>query len=180
MMAEEFSDEQPQAQLDPGKYWDLVLRRRWHWLLPFFLGWIAVWGASWFLPSVYRSGTLILVEQPSVSKDLVPTNSSSDLQDRLDSITQQLRSRTRLLRVIDRLNLYGKQRASHVSDDALVEKMNKDLDIELVRTPGKDKLSSFNIYLFFRRQSLHRATGDRRAHQHPDQRESGGRYPELR
>ena len=74
MMAEEFSDEQPQAQLDLGKYWDLVVRRRWHLLLPFFLGWIAVWGASWFLPSVYRSGTLILVEQPSVSKDLVPTN----------------------------------------------------------------------------------------------------------
>ena len=76
MMAEEFSDEQPQAQLDLGKYWDLVVRRRWHLLLPFFLGWIAVWGASWFLPSVYRSGTLILVDQPSVSKDLVPTTCS--------------------------------------------------------------------------------------------------------
>jgi len=96
-MTEEFSDEQPQAQLDLGKYWDLVVRRRWYLLLPFFLGWIAVWGASWFLPSVYRSGTLILVDQPTVSKDLVPTNAASDLQDRLDSITQQLRSRTRLL-----------------------------------------------------------------------------------
>ena len=145
-MTEEFSDEQPQAQLDLGKYWDLVVRRRWYLLLPFFLGWIAVWGASWFLPSVYRSGTLILVEQPSVSKDLVPTSASSDLQDRLDSITQQLRSRTRLLRVIDHFDLYAKQRAHHVSDDALVEKMNKDLDIELVRIPGKDQLSSFNIY----------------------------------
>jgi succinoglycan biosynthesis transport protein ExoP len=146
MMAEEFSDTQPQAPLDLGKYWDLVVRRRWYLLLPFFLGWIAVWGASWFLPSVYRSGTLILVDQPSVSKDLVPTTAASDLQDRLDSITQQLRSRTRLLRVIDHFNLYAQQRAHHVSDDALVEKMNKDMDIELVRIPGKDKLSSFNIY----------------------------------
>ena len=80
-MADEFSDEQPQAQLDLGKYWDLVVRRRWHLLLPFFLGWLVVWAAGWFLPSVYRSGTLILVEQPSVSKDLVPTNTSSDQPD---------------------------------------------------------------------------------------------------
>jgi succinoglycan biosynthesis transport protein ExoP len=143
-MADEFIDEQP--QLDIRKYWDVLVRRRWYFLLPFFVGWLAVWGMSWFMPSVYRSGTLILVEQPTMSRDLIPSTAASDLQDRLDSIQQQIRSRTRLLRVIDHLNLYPRQRAGHVSEDVLVDQMNKDLDIELVRAPGKDELTSFNIY----------------------------------
>src|SRR5450631_320848 len=143
-MAEEFLEEQP--QLDVRKYWDVLRRRRWYFLLPFFVGWLAVWGLSWFMPSVYRSETLILMEQPTMSKDLIPSSADSDLQERLDSIQQQIRSRTRLLRVIDHLNLYPKQRAGHVSEDVLVDQMNKDLAIELGRAPGKDQLTSFNIY----------------------------------
>ena len=66
-----------------------------------------------------------------------------------------------------------------MSDDALVEKMNKDLDIELVRIPGKDQLSSFNIY--FSADNPYTAQQvTARADQHPDQRESGGRHPEFR
>jgi polysaccharide chain length determinant protein (PEP-CTERM system associated) len=141
-MPEEFLEEQP--QLDIRKYWEVLRRRRWYFLLPFFVGWLAVWGVSWFLPSVYRSGTLILVEQPT-ARDLIPTTAASDLQGRLDSIQQQVLSRTRLLRIIDHLNLYAKQRG-HTSDDDLVEKMRKDIQIELVRAPGKDELTAFNIY----------------------------------
>ena len=37
----------------------IISRRRWHFLLPFFCGWLLAWGISWFLPSTYRSGTLI-------------------------------------------------------------------------------------------------------------------------
>jgi len=143
-MPEELLEEQ--QPLDVRSYWQLLRRRRWYFLLPAFAAWLAVWGLSWLTPSVYRSGTLILVQQPSVSKDIVPSTAASDLQDRLDTIQQQIRSRTRLLRVIDELNLYPQQRARHVSDDALVDQMNKDLDIELVRAPGKSELSSFNLY----------------------------------
>ena len=67
---------------------------------PFFTIWLAVWGASWFLPSVYRSSTLILVEQPTVSQGSGGQHSQHDLQDRLDSIQQQIRSRTRLLGIV--------------------------------------------------------------------------------
>src|SRR5450432_3859845 len=68
----------------------IARRRRWHFLLPLFIGWVTVWGASWFLPSVYKSGTTIIVEQPTVSKELLPSNVNDDLQDRLQSITTQI------------------------------------------------------------------------------------------
>ncbi len=122
----------------------IVRRHRWHFLVPFFLGWLLVWGISWVLPSTYRSGTLILVEQPAVPEKLVASNIDNDIQQQLDSITQQILSRTRLLHIIDRLNLYAGDRKS-MSDDVLVERMQKDVEIELVRGDDR-KLSAFNIY----------------------------------
>src|SRR5271154_4254677 len=122
----------------------IIRRRRWQFLLPFFCGWAVVWGVSWLIPSTYRSGTLILVEQPSVPEKYVVSNIDTDIQHQLDSITQQILSRTRLLRIIDSLGLYAQER-KHKSSEDLVAKMTKDIDIEL--SHGDDrKLSAFNIY----------------------------------
>src|ERR1700694_2513949 len=95
----------------------IVRRRRWQFLVPFFCGWLLVWGASWLIPSTYRSGTLILVEQPSVPEKYVVSNIDSDIQHQLDSITQQILSRTRLLRIIESLGLYAKERKNKTPDD---------------------------------------------------------------
>src|SRR5579862_5915091 len=108
----------------------IVRRRRWNFLVPFFLGWLLVWGASWLIPSTYRSATLILVEQPSVPEKYVVSNIDLDIQHQLDSITQQILSRTRLLRIIESLGLYAQERKTR-SADAMVEKMRKDIEIEL-------------------------------------------------
>lgn len=127
------------------EYWNLVRRRHWHILIPLFCVWLMVWTASWFIPSVYRSGTLILVEQPAVPQQFVPSNIQDDLQTRLDSITQQILSRTRLLHIIEQLDLYPKLRAKK-NPDEVVEQMRRDIEIELVRSTDKDRLSAFNVY----------------------------------
>ncbi len=122
----------------------IVHRRRWQFLIPFFCGWALVWGASWLIPSTYRSGTLILVEQPSVPEKYVVSNIDLDIQHQLDSITQQILSRTRLLRIIESLGLYAQERKKKRPDD-LVETMRSDIEIELSHGDDK-KLSAFNIY----------------------------------
>src|SRR5271170_3587675 len=114
--------------LDFAEIKGMVRRRRWEFLIPFFCGWALVWGASWLVPSTYRSGTLILVEQPSVPEKYVESNIDNDIQHQLDSITQQILSRTRLLRIIDNLGLYASDR-KRMSPDDLVEKMRKDIEI---------------------------------------------------
>ena len=95
-MEEDFQ-EKPTELPELNQILGVVKRRRWHFLLPFFAGWLLVWGVSWFLPSVYRSGTLILVEQPAVPEKLVASNIDNDIQRQLDSISQQILSRTRLI-----------------------------------------------------------------------------------
>lgn len=142
-MPEDF-EEQSFESIDLQRVAGVVRRRHLYFLIPMFVGWLAVWGASWVIPPTYRSGTLILVEQPSMPKDYVTPNVSENLGERLQSITQQILSRTRLLYIIDRLNLYG-GRARSAPDD-LVERMRKDIDIELVRDSHNDQITAFNVF----------------------------------
>ncbi|MGA2807605.1 MAG: hypothetical protein ABSE87_05680 [Terracidiphilus sp.] len=143
-MAEE-PEEQTEEGLDFPRYLDLVRRRHMHFLVPVFLGWLIVWGASWVLPSRFKSATLILVEQPTMPKNYVVPNVNDDLQDRLQSITQQILSRTRLLVIIDKLHLYAVGSAKATPDEK-VDHMRKDIEIELVRDAQKDQISAFRVY----------------------------------
>ncbi len=96
-MPEDFlTPEQPKT-VDVDRMRDLVRRRHMQFLLPFFLGWLIIWTASWFMPVRYKSTTTILVQQPSVPQNYVTPNISVNLQDRLASLTEQILSRTRLL-----------------------------------------------------------------------------------
>jgi polysaccharide chain length determinant protein (PEP-CTERM system associated) len=142
-MSEDFEEKNP-AGFDLPHYLGIVRRRHMQFLIPLALGFLAVWGASWVLPSRYRSGTLILVEQPTMPKDYVTPNVNDDLQDRLRSITQQILSRTRLLHISDQLNLYADAHG-HLSPDDKVERMRKDIEIELVRDT-ENRVSAFNVY----------------------------------
>lgn len=142
-MSEDFEQKSGES-IDLRHYLAVAKRRRWYFLLPLILGWMVVWGVSWRLPSIYRSGTLILVEQPTVpSQYVVPNIASDNLQDRLQSITQQILSRTRLMRIIQNQNLYAASR-QHATTDEIVEKMRKDIEIELVHDRGQ--LTAFNVY----------------------------------
>jgi polysaccharide biosynthesis transport protein len=135
-------DEKPEG-FDLQHYLGIVRRRHLHFLIPLFLGWAVVWGSSWVLAPRYLSTTLILVEQPTMPKDYVTPNVNDDLQDRMQSITQQILSRTRLLHIIDQFNLYSGPH-SQASPDQKVEIMRKDIGIELVRD-GRNQITAFNV-----------------------------------
>jgi polysaccharide chain length determinant protein (PEP-CTERM system associated) len=137
--------ENPETKhFDVNRLVDIVRRRHLQFLLPLLIGWLVVWGASWIVSPRYKSSTLILVEQPSMPENYVTPNISDDLQARLQSITTQITSRTRLLLIIDRLHLYGGTENAATADDR-VNRMRKDVDVELVRDPQKQDVSAFRI-----------------------------------
>src|SRR5271157_4509870 len=137
-------EEKSSEGIDIEHYLGVVRRRHLHFLIPLFIGWAAVWGASWVLPPRYQSSTAILVAQPTMPKDYVTPNISDDLQERMQTITEQILSRTRLLHIIDQLNLYASPHAQ-LSPDEKVGRMRKDIDIELVRD-NRNQITAFNVY----------------------------------
>jgi succinoglycan biosynthesis transport protein ExoP len=112
-------------------------------LLLLFVGWAAVWGFSWVLPSKYKSTTQILVEQPTMPASYVASNVNGDLQDRLASISQQILSRTRLLMIIDKVHLYDDSKRA-MGPDEKVEAMQKDIGIEVVQGRNND-VTAFKV-----------------------------------
>jgi len=143
-MPQSSPQQQSQQPLDLQRYLEILRRRRLLLLIPLFVGWLVVWGASWILPPTYKSGTLILVEQPTMPKDYVLPNVAENLQERLQSITQQILSRSRLLHIVEEMNLYSAER-SRLAPDDIVDHMRKNIDIELVRGPD-NRISAFNVY----------------------------------
>jgi succinoglycan biosynthesis transport protein ExoP len=133
--------EQPQ-HFDVDRKLDLIRRRHLQFLIPLLLGWMLVWSASWIIAPRYKSTTTILVQQPSVAGDVV--NIGDDMARRLESITEQMMSRTRLLTIIGKLHLY-ESAARTPNPDEQVTRMRKDISIDLVRDPGTNKINSFKV-----------------------------------
>ena len=126
-------------------YWAIAVRRRWAILLPLFLCWAIAWGGSWLIPPTYKSEALILVEQQKVPEQYVVPNITVSLQDRLQSMTQQILSRTRLQATIDRFHLYQSRHGLVPTGDA-VEQMRKDIKIDLVDSAARPgQLTAFKI-----------------------------------
>src|ERR1700761_2150866 len=143
-MPEEF-EESPSQPFDLNRYLDIIRRRHLIFLTLLLVGWVGVWGSSWLLPVKYKSSTLILVEEPALPKNYVVPNISDNVQDRLQTITQQILSRTRLLLIIDKLHLY--QGGRHVlTPDQRVDKMRKDISIDLVKDEKTNAVTAFKIY----------------------------------
>jgi polysaccharide chain length determinant protein (PEP-CTERM system associated) len=124
--------------------WETLVRRRWLVGGGLFVCWLVIWSMSWLLPSIYRSETVILIEQQRVPEEYVVANVSVDLQQRLEGMRQQILSRTRLQHIIAQFGLY--KEANKINPDEVVEQMRKDIKTELVEAPGRrGQLTAFKI-----------------------------------
>jgi polysaccharide chain length determinant protein (PEP-CTERM system associated) len=124
----------------PGKQYsfDTVLqvarRRKWLIILPTMV--IGAIGAAYVssLADVYRSETLILVVPQRVPESYVRSTVTARIEDRLQSISQQILSRTRLEQIVTDFNLYAKERANQELMEDIVERMRtRDIAIDIIK-----------------------------------------------
>jgi polysaccharide biosynthesis transport protein len=129
-----------------NQLWSAVVRRRWWILLPacgVAFGAILV---SMLLPNRYRSEATILVEPQKVPERYVVPNTTLDIGDALQAMTETILSRTRLLQAIEDFGLYRKERI-RLAPEQLVELMRSKIDIEPIgkQQQGKDVVNAFRI-----------------------------------
>ena len=118
----------------PSQTLDLALdawgRRKWLALVVF----AAVAGATVTLtrslPNLYRAAATVLVERQQVSEAFVRTSVTAELETRLQTIREDVMSRTRLTDLIVRLDLYPELRPK-VPLDTIVGRMRRDIQLEL-------------------------------------------------
>jgi polysaccharide biosynthesis transport protein len=131
------------GQIGLSSYWAMVKRRRWLIFLSIFLCWIIGWIVGRLIPASYVSEAIIGIQQQEVPEQYVEPNvNNSDLQNRVQTMTQQILSRPRLQSTIDRFHLYPETHGltSLLQPADPVERMRKDIKIELVapeKTAGR-------------------------------------------
>ncbi len=130
------------------EYWAVVRRRKWWIIGPLFIGWLLVFLSAWIIPAQYTSEALILIDKTKVPETFVRANVKVEMGERLESITQQVLSRQRLLGLVNRFHLY--QSFLTPTPDDQLKKMRSDIKIDLVQTPtpdesGKRELTAFKL-----------------------------------
>jgi polysaccharide chain length determinant protein (PEP-CTERM system associated) len=118
----------------------IARKRAWFLLLP--LSIVSAGTAIWAhrLPDRYRSETTILVVPQRVPETYVRSTVTAKVEDRVNSMTAQILSRTRLEKIIEDFNLYEKEREAGALMQDVVERMRRDIRPDV--RPGEN---SFRI-----------------------------------
>ncbi|HEV3277974.1 MAG TPA: hypothetical protein VG860_14240 [Terriglobia bacterium] len=139
----------PEETQDVGKtiqsLLHIALRRRW-WILG--AAWsvtVAVGLGSLLLPNRYTSEATILVVEQQVPERYVVPNTTYSVREALDSLTQAVLSRSRLLGMITEFNLYQRD-GRRFGEDGLVELMRKNIQITPIQKDVSEKdVNAFKI-----------------------------------
>ena len=84
------------------------------------------------LPSVYKSTATILIESQEIPNELVRSTVTGLVEERIKAITQITLSRANLMAIIERLELYTKERASQTTEE-IIESMRADIAMEPIQ-----------------------------------------------
>ena len=99
------------------------------------------------LPAVYTSEAVIVVDSQKIPEKFVSATVASDLQDRIETIKQQILTSGKLKKIIYDYSLYRDKRKTHFEEEIL-ELMRRDISITLiesVRAGGLGRPGAFRI-----------------------------------
>ena len=129
-----------EKSLDIHDYTEILLRRIWYILIPFVVIMAGATLYALYLPKVYRATTVVLVTPQKVPENFVRPTVTSRIEDRLQSISQEIMSRTRLELVIAEFKLYSEE-AKSLSQEEIVELMRKNVQVEIRGKQGYFSIS---------------------------------------
>jgi polysaccharide biosynthesis transport protein len=148
----------PRRPPDVEDYID-ILRRYRPWILgPTFAGLVVGVVVAFLWPDTYLSQAVMRITPPLVPASLVPSAVNSQISERLTQMEEEIESRTSLSDMIQRLNLYPKQRQRKPMTD-VVEDMKGAIKIPLldVGTQGPNRNMAAAFAVQFRYPDKHLA-----------------------
>lgn len=122
-------------------YMEILRRRVWYIIIPFLVIAVGTVLYAMFAPRLYKASTLVLVTPQKVPESFVAPTVTSRIEDRLQSISQEVMSRTRLEQVINEFGLYRDESKNRPREE-IVELMQKDIKVEL---PSQKEKGYFTI-----------------------------------
>ncbi|MBK7552991.1 MAG: hypothetical protein IPI61_15735 [Syntrophaceae bacterium] len=122
--------------INPGRsynvedYKEIFLRRKLYFVIPLVVVLLGACLVAVLTPKKYMASTLVLVTPPRIPAELVRSTVTSGITERLNSISQEIMSRTRLEAVIDELKLFPEE-SKKMDREALVALMRQNIKVDI-------------------------------------------------
>ena len=97
-------------------------------------------GLALFLPAVYRSQAIILIEQQEIPSDFVRSTVTSFADQRIQVISQRVMTSSNLTQIIDKYELYADEREFEPLE-VIIEQMREDISMEMISADVVDPTS---------------------------------------
>jgi len=136
-------------QRTPGEYLKILKRRKWLIILPVIAVACAVGWVVYRLPDVYESSTLIVVKPATLPNSVIPTGTEDSLTRQLASIAQVVTSRSSLEPLVNKYEIYKRERDRGVPMESIIETMRRNIDVK-VNTSRNDITDGFDIKYRYR------------------------------
>jgi uncharacterized protein involved in exopolysaccharide biosynthesis len=117
-------------QRTPGEFLAMFARQKWLILLPTIAVGIAVGYVVTKLPDMYESKTSLTLKPPQISEKVVQSLTEDDLSQRLQSMNQEILSRSTLEPMVSKYKLYEREKAQGMPMELIIEKMYKSITVE--------------------------------------------------
>ncbi|MDD2739516.1 MAG: Wzz/FepE/Etk N-terminal domain-containing protein [Methylomonas lenta] len=121
-------------------YFKIVKKRRKFLIIPFIV--IAALSVilAVVLPSVFRSSATILIEEQEIPSELVKSTVTTFADQRIQIISQRIMSRSNLIEIVQKYNLYADDRKSK-TEEKILEKMRELIKVETISADVVDPRS---------------------------------------
>ncbi len=86
---------------------------------------------AFVLPSKYTSSSTILIEQQDIPPEMVMSTVTSYADQRIQTIQARVMTRTNLLKIIDKFNLYKDERQVETTEE-IINRMQKDVSLNII------------------------------------------------
>ena len=116
---------------------ETLRRRRALAIVPFVFVLAAMASLAFFLPSLWTGKAVVMVDRQQIPETIVKPTVTSDVTGALITLSQEIMARDRLLEIIKKYELYPQYRDK--SPDELVDKMRKDIRIEMANDNERDR-----------------------------------------
>jgi polysaccharide chain length determinant protein (PEP-CTERM system associated) len=112
------------------RVWALWDRRKWLGVIVFLLPLTAATAMIMALPDLYESSALVVIERQQVPEAFVRSTVTSELEIRLQTMSQEILSRSRLESLVARMGLYRDLKGPRSAEEA-VDRLRRDIRLEL-------------------------------------------------
>ena len=130
--------------IKPEDIVEIVLRRRWWIIATFCFSMIVGIYLAFTLPKIYRAETLILIQPQKVPANYVQSV-STDIGSRIDTMSQQVLSRSNLEKIIEDFNLFSEPEYKKMFMEDKIEGLRERVSFDLIQRDRRRDADAFSI-----------------------------------